>query len=125
MTATTTPAKPQDTRGLAGQTVGDTEICAVNQTSLLYRGYEIADLAEHATFEEVAHLLLIGHKPSRRGARARSRPSSSHRCASDARRPVIDRTSSASPAPCSPDAHRGADGRVAHGRLLSLGNLDP
>jgi 2-methylcitrate synthase/citrate synthase II len=53
-----------DTRGLAGQTVGDTEICSVNQTSLIYRGYEIADLAEHATFEEVAHLLLVGHKPS-------------------------------------------------------------
>ena len=30
----------------------------------MYRGYEIADLAENATFEEVAHLLLVGHKPS-------------------------------------------------------------
>jgi 2-methylcitrate synthase/citrate synthase II len=58
------PAKQADTRGLAGQTVGDTEICAVTQTELIYRGYEIADLAEHATFEEVAHLLLVGHKPS-------------------------------------------------------------
>lgn len=66
MTATTeTKApKPQDTRGLAGQTVGDTQICAVNQTQLIYRGYEIADLAENATFEEVAFLLLVGHKPS-------------------------------------------------------------
>jgi 2-methylcitrate synthase/citrate synthase II len=56
--------KPADTRGLAGQTVGDTSICAVTQTQLIYRGYEIADLAEHATFEEVAFLLLVGHKPS-------------------------------------------------------------
>jgi len=56
-------SKTQDTRGLAGQTVGDTEICAVNQTQLIYRGYEIADLAENASFEEVAFLLLIGHKP--------------------------------------------------------------
>ncbi len=56
--------KPVDTRGLAGQTVGDTAICAVTQTELIYRGYEIADLAAHATFEEVAHLLLVGHKPS-------------------------------------------------------------
>jgi citrate synthase len=55
---------PKDTRGLAGQTIGDTEICSVNQTSLIYRGYEIADLAEHATFEEVAHVLIEGHKPS-------------------------------------------------------------
>ncbi|MCZ6836388.1 MAG: citrate synthase, partial [Planctomycetota bacterium] len=29
-----------------------------------YRGYEIADLAANATFEEVAHVLLVGHKPS-------------------------------------------------------------
>ncbi len=62
--ATTTTPKPKDARGLAGQTVGDTEICRVGQTELLYRGYEIADLAEHATFEEVAFLLLEGHKPS-------------------------------------------------------------
>jgi 2-methylcitrate synthase/citrate synthase II len=64
MATTTTEMKPKDDRGLAGQTVGDTEICRVGQTELLYRGYEIADLAEHATFEEVAHLLLVGHKPS-------------------------------------------------------------
>jgi citrate synthase len=66
-TATETRAKPDkapDTRGLAGQTVGDTSICAVTQTQLMYRGYEIADLAAHATFEEVAFLLLVGHKPS-------------------------------------------------------------
>jgi len=63
--STTAPApKPVDTRGLAGQTVGETSICAVTQTELIYRGFEIADLAENATFEEVAHLLLVGHKPS-------------------------------------------------------------
>ena len=58
------PAKAPDTRGLAGQTVGDTTICAVTQTQLIYRGYEIADLAANATFEDVAFLLLVGHKPS-------------------------------------------------------------
>ena len=63
--STTAPApKPVDTRGLAGQTVGETSVCAVTQTELIYRGYEIADLAENATFEEVAFLLLVGHKPS-------------------------------------------------------------
>ena len=56
--------KSADQRGLAGQVIGDTAVCAVNQTQLMYRGYEIADLAANATFEEVAHLLLIGHKPS-------------------------------------------------------------
>ena len=62
MTRVTTPSA--DTRGLAGQTIGDTTICSVNQTQLIYRGYEIADLAANATFEEVAYLLLMGEKPS-------------------------------------------------------------
>jgi len=62
--------KSADTRGLAGQTAGDTTICSVNQTQLIYRGYEIADLAEHASFEEVAYLLLIGEKPDAAQAKA-------------------------------------------------------
>jgi 2-methylcitrate synthase/citrate synthase II len=62
MTATET--QPQVAVGLAGVVVGDTAICTVNQKQLLYRGYEIADLAEHATFEEVAYLLLVGEKPT-------------------------------------------------------------
>ena len=66
MTQTEDKAVPQpaDSRGLAGQVIGETQVCAVNQTQLMYRGYEIAELAASATFEEVAHLLLIGHKPS-------------------------------------------------------------
>lgn len=50
--------------GLEGIEAGTTSVCSVEQGQLLYRGYEIHDLAEHATFEEVAHLLLVGHKPS-------------------------------------------------------------
>ena len=64
MSTSAPSTKPVDTRGLAGQTVGETSICAVTQTELIYRGYEIADLAENASFEEVAFLLLVGHKPS-------------------------------------------------------------
>jgi 2-methylcitrate synthase/citrate synthase II len=52
------------TRGLEGVIAGETEVCSVEQGQLVYRGYEIHDLAEHATFEEVAFLLLEGHKPS-------------------------------------------------------------
>ena len=59
-----TTNKPADQRGLAGQVIGDTSVCAVNQTQLMYRGYEIADLAANATFEEVAYLLLNGEKPN-------------------------------------------------------------
>jgi len=51
-------------KGLEGVIAGETDICNVEQTSLIYRGYEIADLAANASFEEVAFLLLVGHKPS-------------------------------------------------------------
>ena len=44
--------------------IGETKVCAVTQTELIYRGYEIADLAEKATFEGVSHLVLVGHKPT-------------------------------------------------------------
>jgi len=51
-------------RGLEGVIAGETAICSVEQGALIYRGYEIHDLAEHATFEGVAHLLLHGEKPT-------------------------------------------------------------
>ena len=57
--STTTPKA-----GLEGIIAGSTDICSVEQGGLIYRGYEIADLAEHATFEEVAYLLLEGNKPT-------------------------------------------------------------
>jgi hypothetical protein len=52
-------------KGLDGVIAGETAICNVEQSALIYRGYEIADLAAHATFEETAFLLLEGHKPSK------------------------------------------------------------
>ncbi|MHC5109900.1 MAG: citrate/2-methylcitrate synthase [Planctomycetota bacterium] len=52
-------AKP----GLEGIVAGDTAICCVDQGKLLYRGYTIADLAEHACYEEVAYLLLHDDLP--------------------------------------------------------------
>src|ERR1043165_7200406 len=51
-------------RGLEGVIAGQSAICSVEQGKLIYRGYEIHDLAANATFEEVAFLLLEGHKPS-------------------------------------------------------------
>ncbi len=53
--------------GLAGIVAGDSSICVcgVGDHSLTYRGYAIEDLTEHATFEEVAWLLLRGEAPSR------------------------------------------------------------
>lgn len=49
--------------GLEGLIAGDTAIASVLQDKLIYRGYEIHDLAENATFEEVAFVLIEGHKP--------------------------------------------------------------
>ena len=51
-------------RGLEGVIGGQTAVCSIEQSKLIYRGYEIHDLAASATFEEVAFLLLEGHKPS-------------------------------------------------------------
>src|SRR5262245_60220451 len=51
--------------GLAGIVAGQTSISTVGKEGmgLTYRGYSINDLAEKATFEEVAFLLLYGHLP--------------------------------------------------------------
>lgn len=54
------------TRGLEDVVAGSTAISYVGREGvLLYRGYHVDDLAEHATYEEVAHLLLTGHLPDR------------------------------------------------------------
>ena len=54
--------------GLRGQSAGSTAICTVGKEGigLTYRGYSIEDLADRATFEEVAYLLLEGALPNRR-----------------------------------------------------------
>jgi len=48
--------------GLAGVSAGETSICTVGKegAGLTYRGYDIYDLADNASFEEVAYLLLQG-----------------------------------------------------------------
>lgn len=52
--------------GLEGVVAGQTAISTVGKehVGLTYRGYSINDLAEKATFEEVAYLLLYGHLPN-------------------------------------------------------------
>ena len=54
-------------RGLEGVVVAETELSKIygEEGRLVYRGYEIEDLAEHATFEEVCHLLWYGELPTR------------------------------------------------------------
>ena len=50
--------------GLEGVIAGETAISTVSG-GLQYRGYSIEELARHATFEEVAYLLLYGELPNR------------------------------------------------------------
>jgi|TARA_B110000503_G_scaffold107088_1_gene159998 2-methylcitrate synthase len=58
--------KSNDSRGLHGQVAGATSLCTVglSGSGLTYCGYDIADLAAHASFEEVAFLLQKGELPS-------------------------------------------------------------
>ncbi len=53
--------------GLRNIEVADTKICAIEPENgkLIYRGYDIFDLAKNSTFEEVAYLLLFGDLPSK------------------------------------------------------------
>ncbi len=54
--------------GLEGVIAGESALCQVDEgeAGLRYRGYAIGDLAEQATFEEVAYLLLFGKLPARK-----------------------------------------------------------
>ncbi|MEY3903489.1 MAG: hypothetical protein RL189_2795 [Pseudomonadota bacterium] len=55
-------------RGMDDLVVDTTSISWVNgqQGRLYYRGFRVEDLAEKASFEEVAYLLLCGHLPNQR-----------------------------------------------------------
>ena len=52
--------------GSRGQVAGETALSTVGKEGkgLTYRGYAIEDLAEKATFEEVAYMLLYGKLPN-------------------------------------------------------------
>ena len=53
--------------GLAGVSAGETALCTVGKegAGLTYCGYDIYDLSDNASFEEVAYLLLHGKLPNR------------------------------------------------------------
>src|SRR5271156_694841 len=70
MATTTDPQpaalKPKKSVALSGTPAGNTALSTVGRTGndLHYRGYDIADLAAHCEFEEVAYLLLRGKLPN-------------------------------------------------------------
>ncbi len=53
--------------GLQDVVIAQSEICSIDgqRGKLAYRGYDIHDLAENSTFEEVVHLLWNGRLPKR------------------------------------------------------------
>jgi len=59
--------KPKKSVALSGVAAGNTALCSVGKSGndLHYRGYDIADLAAHCEFEEVAHLLIHGSLPTK------------------------------------------------------------
>src|SRR5437588_275436 len=60
-----TEAKAEYSPGLAGVIAGETKICWVDPNAgLMYRGYDIHEMGNKATFEEVAYLLLNGELPN-------------------------------------------------------------
>jgi len=63
--ATSVPRKPG--AGLEGVVAVQSEICFIDGINgrLVYRGYDISDLVENASFEEVAFLLWDGKLPNR------------------------------------------------------------
>src|SRR4051795_9955326 len=63
---TSTPEKKPGA-GLEGIVATQSGICFIDGQAgkLIYRGYEIGDLVEHCSFEEVAYLLWEGELPNR------------------------------------------------------------
>jgi citrate synthase len=59
-------------KGLEGVVANESAICYVfgGEGRLIYRGYDIGDLAEHSTFEETAYLLLKGDLPTKDALKA-------------------------------------------------------
>jgi 2-methylcitrate synthase len=66
MTPETPAPKAKKSVALSGVPAGNTALCTVGHSGndLHYRGYDIAALANHATYEEIAHLLVHEHLPN-------------------------------------------------------------
>ena len=90
-----TPApvsKVKKSVALSGVVAGNTAICTVGHSGndLHYRGYDIADLAVHATFEEVAHLLIHERLPNAAELAAYRAKLANHRGLPGALRAVLE-----------------------------------
>ncbi len=78
--------RPELNRGLEGVVVDESELSDVDGDAgrLIYRGYEIGDLATGASFEEVLHLLWHGELPDEEEFEAFVEPMVAERAVDDA-----------------------------------------
>jgi len=102
--------------GLRGQVAGQTALCTVGKSGagLTYRGYDIDILAEKASFEEVAYLLLYGQLPTGQQLGAYKQKLKGLRALPHALKEVLERIP--------PDAH---PMDVMRTGCSMLGNLEP
>ena len=85
--------------GLKGVVLDETRISYIDGEAgkLVYRGYNIHDLAQHATFEEVSYLLLYGALPTREQLGAFERQLKSSRAIPEPVIAIIDGVKAAHP----------------------------
>ena len=85
--------------GLKGVVLDETRISYIDGEAgkLVYRGYNIHDLAQHATFEEVSYLLLYGALPTREQLVAFERQLTSARAIPEPVVAIIDGVKAAHP----------------------------
>ena len=85
--------------GLKGIVLDETRISYIDGEAgkLVYRGYNIHDLAQHATFEEVSYLLLYGALPTREQLLAFERQLKSARAIPEPVIAIIDGVKAAHP----------------------------
>jgi citrate synthase len=86
-------------KGLEGIVAAESAISRVDGDAgrLIYRGYDVKDLAENATFEEVAHLVWTGKLPNRSELDSLKRELAAHRPLTERMSHVLSELPASSP----------------------------
>jgi citrate synthase len=81
-----------DKGGLEGVVVARSRLCSIDGEKgvLIYGGYDVNDLAEHSTYEEVCFLILRGHLPTAPELDAFTRELAESRALSEETAQVVD-----------------------------------
>src|SRR5438105_269272 len=84
--------KAKKSVALSGAVAGNTAVCTVGHSGndLHYRGYDIAELAAQASYEDVAHLLIHERLPNRAELEAYRTKLQQRRSLPDALRAVLE-----------------------------------